>query len=111
MLSSEPDELAKTDVADHALEVLREAGVKEVVVLGRRGPAQAAFTNPELLELDEMTDADVVVSPDDCELDPDSARLPCPGARDQDGEAREQDHTEQASPPTRRAHAQRHADG
>jgi ferredoxin/flavodoxin---NADP+ reductase len=73
MLSSDPDDLAKTDVADHALEVLREAGVKEVVVLGRRGPAQAAFTNPELLELGEMTDADVVVDAEDCELDPLSA--------------------------------------
>jgi ferredoxin--NADP+ reductase len=69
MLASDPDELAKTDVADHALEVLRESGVKEVVVLGRRGPAQAAFTNPELLELSEMTDADVLVDPADCELD------------------------------------------
>src|SRR5215211_2306988 len=74
MLSSDPDELAKTDVADHALEVLREARVKEVVVLGRRGPAQAAFTNPELLELGEMTDADVQVASEDCELDPLSAK-------------------------------------
>src|SRR5919204_6893857 len=73
MLSSDPDELAKTDVADHALEVLRGSGVREVVVLGRRGPAQAAFTNPELLELGEMTDADVVVAAEDCELDPLSA--------------------------------------
>jgi ferredoxin/flavodoxin---NADP+ reductase len=69
MLASDPEELAKTDVADHALEVLRESGVKEVVVLGRRGPAQAAFTNPELLELSEMTDADVYVDAKDCELD------------------------------------------
>src|SRR5215218_5264899 len=70
MLASDPDELAKTDVADHALDVLRESGVREVVVLGRRGPAQAAFTNPELLELGEMTDADVVVDPRDVEIDP-----------------------------------------
>jgi ferredoxin--NADP+ reductase len=69
MLASDPEELAKTDVADHALEVLRESAVKEVVVLGRRGPAQAAFTNPELLELSEMTDADVYVDSKDCELD------------------------------------------
>jgi ferredoxin/flavodoxin---NADP+ reductase len=73
MLASDPDELAKTDVADHALEVLRESKVKEVVVLGRRGPAQAAFTNPELRELGEMTDADVLVAAEDCELDPRSA--------------------------------------
>src|SRR5215210_6278892 len=69
MLASDPDELAKTDVADHALEVLRGSKVKEVVVLGRRGPAQAAFTNPELLELRGMTGADVLVDPDDVRLD------------------------------------------
>src|ERR671937_2096124 len=70
MLATDPEDLAKTDVADHALEVLRESGVREVVVLGRRGPAQAAFTNPELLELGEMTGADVIVEAADCELDP-----------------------------------------
>ena len=47
-----------------------ESNVREIVVLGRRGPAQAAFTNPELLELGEMTDADVFVDPGDAELDP-----------------------------------------
>src|SRR3954452_2567524 len=73
MLASDPEELAKTDVADHALEVLRRSNVKEVVVLGRRGPAQAAFTNPELLELRDMTGADVLVDPEDCRLDPHSA--------------------------------------
>ena len=70
MLALTRDELAETDVADHALEVLAESNVKEIVVLGRRGPAQAAFTNPELLELGEMTDADVFVDPGDAELDP-----------------------------------------
>jgi ferredoxin/flavodoxin---NADP+ reductase len=73
MLASDPGELAKTDVADHSLPVLRDSNVKEVVVLGRRGPAQAAFTNPELLELRDMTGADVVVDPEDCRLDPHSA--------------------------------------
>jgi ferredoxin--NADP+ reductase len=70
MLALTPEELACTDVADHALEVLAESKVREIVVLGRRGPAQAAFTNPELLELGEMTDADVSVDPKDVELDP-----------------------------------------
>jgi ferredoxin/flavodoxin---NADP+ reductase len=70
MLALTRDELAQTDVADHALEVLAESRIEEVVVLGRRGPAQAAFTNPELLELGEMTDADVVVDPRDVEVDP-----------------------------------------
>ncbi len=70
MLALTREELAQTDVADHALEVLAESNVREIVVLGRRGPAQAAFTNPELLELGEMTDADVFVDPGDVELDP-----------------------------------------
>jgi ferredoxin--NADP+ reductase len=61
MLVLAPEELAPTDTADHALHVLAESRVREVVVLGRRGPAQAAFTNPELLELGELRDADVIV--------------------------------------------------
>jgi ferredoxin--NADP+ reductase len=61
MLVLTPEELAPTDTADHALEVLARSRVQEVVVVGRRGPAQAAFTNPELLELGELTDAEVVV--------------------------------------------------
>jgi ferredoxin--NADP+ reductase len=67
MLVLAPEELAPTDTADHALAVLGESRVKEVVVLGRRGPAQAAFTNPELLELGELADADVIV--DEAELE------------------------------------------
>ena len=63
MLALTREELAATDVADHALEVLAESQIREIVVLGRRGLAQAAFTNPELLELGEMTDADVFVDP------------------------------------------------
>ncbi|HEX2702050.1 MAG TPA: FAD-dependent oxidoreductase, partial [Solirubrobacteraceae bacterium] len=43
-------ELATTDVADHALEALAQSKISEVLVVARRGPAQAAFTNPELLE-------------------------------------------------------------
>ena len=49
------------------------ASVTEVVILGRRGPAQAAFTNPELRELGELARADVVVDPAELELDPPSA--------------------------------------
>jgi ferredoxin/flavodoxin---NADP+ reductase len=67
MLVLAPAELAPTDTADHALEVLARSRVSEVVVVGRRGPAQAAFTNPELLELGELGDADVVV--DSAELE------------------------------------------
>jgi ferredoxin--NADP+ reductase len=67
MLVLAPAELAPTDTADHALEVLARSRVSEVVILGRRGPAQAAFTNPELLELGELSGADVIV--EDAELD------------------------------------------
>jgi ferredoxin/flavodoxin---NADP+ reductase len=67
MLVLAPEELAPTDTADHALEVLAASRVSEVVVVGRRGPAQAAFTNPELLELGELADADVIV--DEAELE------------------------------------------
>jgi ferredoxin--NADP+ reductase len=74
MLALTHEELAVTDVADYALEALRESRVREIVVCGRRGPAQAAFTPPELKELGDLADADVLVDPADVELDPESAR-------------------------------------
>jgi ferredoxin/flavodoxin---NADP+ reductase len=61
MLLLDPDELAITDTADHALGPLAAGQVQEVVILGRRGPVQAAFTNPELRELGEMAGVDVQV--------------------------------------------------
>lgn len=61
MLLLSPEQLAKSDMADHAIEALRESRVREVVVLGRRGPAQAAFTAPELLELGQLSGVDVSV--------------------------------------------------
>jgi ferredoxin--NADP+ reductase len=67
--------LAQTDVADHALEALASSSIEEVVVLGRRGPAQAAFTTPELIELSELAEADVIVDPGDMELDEASAQI------------------------------------
>jgi ferredoxin--NADP+ reductase len=70
MLALPRDELDTTDTADHAIDPLADSGVREIVVLGRRGPAQAAFTNPEVRELGEMTIADVVVDPAEVELDP-----------------------------------------
>jgi len=74
MLVLSPAELERTDVADHALEALRESQVEEVVVLGRRGPAQAAFTSAELRELGRMDGVDVRVDPEEVELDPLSKR-------------------------------------
>jgi ferredoxin/flavodoxin---NADP+ reductase len=70
ILTRSPDELERTDVADHALEALRESAVEEVVVLGRRGPAQAAFTSAELRELGRMDGVDLHVAPEEAELDP-----------------------------------------
>ncbi len=63
MLLVPHEQLARTDIADHALHALERSAVREVLVAGRRGPAQAAFTNPELLELEELTGAEVVVDP------------------------------------------------
>jgi ferredoxin--NADP+ reductase len=73
MLALTPHELRETDTADHALEALAASGVEEVVVLGRRGPAQAAYTNPELRELIDLAEADIVVDPAEVALDEHSA--------------------------------------
>ena len=68
ILVSDPDVLAATDIADHALESLHGRGVEEVLVVGRRGPLQAPFTTMELRELGELEalgDVDIVVDPAD----------------------------------------------
>lgn len=70
ILCRTPDELMKTDIADYALEQLRESRVREVHILGRRGPAQAAFSAPEVKELGELADCDTTVPPEEAELDP-----------------------------------------
>jgi ferredoxin/flavodoxin---NADP+ reductase len=67
MLTLTHDELRVTDIADHALQALDASEIEEIVVAGRRGPAQAAFTNPELLELGELADADVIVDAEELE--------------------------------------------
>ena len=69
MLALTRAELDETDTADHAIAPMADSGVEEIVVLGRRGPAQAAFTNPEVRELGEMLDADIVIEPAEVELD------------------------------------------
>ena len=73
MLALSASELAATDMADHAIERLRDSHIEEIVVLGRRGPAQVAFTNPELRELADLERADVIVEAVGAELDPLSA--------------------------------------
>jgi ferredoxin--NADP+ reductase len=65
ILVTDPDILANTDIADHALQALHDRGVQEVVILGRRGPLQSAFTTLELRELGELEGVDVIVSPAD----------------------------------------------
>jgi ferredoxin/flavodoxin---NADP+ reductase len=64
ILISDPELLAQTDIADHALDSLAPRGVREVIVVGRRGPMQAPFTTLELRELghlEAMAGVDVVV--------------------------------------------------
>jgi ferredoxin/flavodoxin---NADP+ reductase len=73
ILARATTELAVTDIADHALTNLAERKVHNIYVLGRRGPAQAAFTNPEMRELGELQGVDVIVRPEELELDPHSA--------------------------------------
>jgi ferredoxin/flavodoxin---NADP+ reductase len=71
MLVTDVDELATTDTADHALDVLRASKVKEVVIVARRGPLQASFTTPELRELPDISDVDIVLDPADfADIDP-----------------------------------------
>jgi ferredoxin--NADP+ reductase len=70
MLALTADELAPTDTTDPAVAAITASPLEEIVMLGRRGPAQAAFTPPELQELGELAGADVIVDPADLELDP-----------------------------------------
>jgi len=69
MLALTREELAPTDTTDAAIEAIVGSPLREIVVLGRRGPAQAAFTTPELKEFGELAGADVIVDPADLELD------------------------------------------
>ena len=73
MLALTAGELAPTDTTDEAIAAIVGSGIDEILVLGRRGPAQAAFTPPELQELTELEGADLVIDPADLQLDPASA--------------------------------------
>jgi len=73
MLALTPDELAPTDTTDEAIAAINAAGVKEIVVVGRRGPVQAAWTPVEVGELGELAGADILVDATELELDPASA--------------------------------------
>jgi ferredoxin--NADP+ reductase len=69
ILCRTPAELQETDMADHAVEALRKSEIREVHLVGRRGPLQAAFTNPEIKELGEMEDASARTLAEEVELD------------------------------------------
>ncbi|HEY4319746.1 MAG TPA: NAD(P)-binding protein [Gemmatimonadales bacterium] len=73
ILARSPDHLATTDIAQHALDTLRDANLQQLHIVARRGPVQAACTTPELRELGEIEGVDVIVNPRDLELDPVSA--------------------------------------
>ena len=73
MLALTPEELAPTDTTDPAIEAIAGSGIREILVVGRRGPVQAAWTPVEVGELGELAGADVIVDPADLELDEASA--------------------------------------
>jgi ferredoxin--NADP+ reductase len=72
MLALTPEELAPTDTTDPAIEAIGASTISDIVVVGRRGPAQASWTTQELKELGELAGADVVVDPAELVLDPQS---------------------------------------
>jgi ferredoxin--NADP+ reductase len=70
MLALTPEELAPTDTTDPAIEAIGESTIRDIVIVGRRGPAQASWTTTELKELGDLAGADVVVDRAELELDP-----------------------------------------
>jgi ferredoxin--NADP+ reductase len=70
MLALTPKELRATDMADYALEAFSRSNIKEITILGRRGPVQAAFTTPELKELGKLAGTELRVLPSEVHLDP-----------------------------------------
>ena len=69
ILSMDPEGLARTDIAAYAVDSLRRSAVKEILVLGRRGPAQAAFATKEIKEIGDLEEIDVIVAPEQAALD------------------------------------------
>ena len=70
MLALTEEELAPTDTTDQAIEAIVGSGIREIVVLGRRGPVQAAWTSTELGEMGDLAGANIVVDPDELVLEP-----------------------------------------
>jgi ferredoxin--NADP+ reductase len=69
MLALTPEELAPTDTTDPAIEAIGSSTIREILIVGRRGPAQASWTTQELKEMGELAGADVAVDPAELELD------------------------------------------
>ncbi len=69
ILIKDPKQLEETDIADYALELLTRSSIREVILLGRRGPAQAAFSTKEIQEIAALEDSDTVVSTEDVQVD------------------------------------------
>lgn len=67
MLALVPHELSTTDMADHALEVFHNSAIRDVTIVGRRGPEHAAFTSPELRELPKLEETDVFIKSEQIE--------------------------------------------
>ena len=62
MLALDPAELDSTDTADHALSELHQSSIRNVTIVGRRGPEHVAFTPPEIRELSKLENTDVIIS-------------------------------------------------
>jgi ferredoxin--NADP+ reductase len=69
ILAEDPESLAKTDIAEGAIKALRQSKIKTVWLLGRRGPAQAAYSPAEIQEIGELESADLIVDSKEAELD------------------------------------------
>ncbi|NNF06685.1 MAG: NADP oxidoreductase [Candidatus Eisenbacteria bacterium] len=74
ILAKTVNELKETDIAAHALEALSKSNIKEIYLIGRRGPAQAKFTPPEIKEIGVLEDCEPVVKKEDLILNPESAQ-------------------------------------
>lgn len=70
ILARTPEELGTTDIADEALAALAHSKVEDIYIIGRRGPAQAAYTNAEIKEMGDLADADIMIPPSEAALDP-----------------------------------------
>jgi ferredoxin--NADP+ reductase len=70
ILAKTPKELSVSDITANALEKLATSKIKEIHLIGRRGPVQSAFTELEIKELGELEDCDLIITPSDLELNP-----------------------------------------